>query len=354
MPGPKLNKADRSSYTALDFRGWSEDGTLVVSPKFQRRAVWTIPQRSYLIDTVLRGLPVPPIYLRIRQSDDRKKTVREVIDGQQRISAVLDFLGGKYRLSKTLDAPYAGKHFDDLSQTDQDQLSAYSFICESFPGIDDAQILEIFSRLNTNSVPLNGQELRNGKFFGHFKQSVYSLAHQHVEFWRKHKILPEQGIARMADAELVGELLAAQIRGMGDKKRSLDPIYKEFDQVFPNRSKEEKRFRQTIDVISEVLGEELINTEFHRRALFYTLYCAIFHRMFGLPKVTLKSPNAGKLSRDDSESLRAAVLHLSAVLNGEAPVSNLEEFVTASQRQTDNVAPRTRRLTTLYREAFPK
>lgn len=349
-----LTKADRSSYTALDFRQWNEAATLVVSPKFQRRAVWTIPQRSYLIDTVLRGLPVPPIYLRIRQSDDKKRTIREVIDGQQRILAVLEFLQGGYRLARTLDAPYAGKHYDQLTSVEQDQLINYSFICESFAGIDDGKILEIFSRLNTNSVALTGQELRNGKFFGHFKQSVYMLAHEHVEFWRKNKILQEQAIARMADAELVGELLAAQMRGMGDKKRSLDPIYKEFDETFPGRAKEEKRFRHTIDTVSEILGSELVETEFHRRALFYSLYCAVFHRIYGMPKVTLRTPATGKLSKDDAESMRAAVLHLSAVLQGEAPATQLEEFVTASQRQTDNVQPRTRRMSALYREAFSR
>jgi len=292
--------------------------------------------------------------LRIRQSDDKKRTIREVIDGQQRISSVLEFLKGGYKLSRTLDGPYAGKHYEQLTPGNQDQLINYSFICESFTGIDDAKILEIFSRLNTNSVPLTGQELRNGKFFGHFKQSVYSLAHEHVEFWRRNKILPEQQIARMADAELVGELLAAQLRGMGDKKRSLDPIYKELDESFPSRAKEEKRFRHTIDTISEMFGSELKETEFHRRALFYSLYCTAFHRMYGVPKVTLKSPTAGKLSKDDSEALRAAVLHLSAVLQGEAPAAKLEEFVTASQRQTDNVQPRVRRMSALYREAFPR
>ncbi len=199
-----LTKADRSSYTALDFREWNESGTLVVSPKFQRRSVWTIPQRSYLIDTVLRGLPVPPIYLRVRQSDDKKRTIREVIDGQQRILAILEFLAGSYRLSRTLDADYAGKHYDQLAPADQEQLANYSFICESFAGIDDGKILEIFSRLNTNSVALAGQELRNGKFFGLFKQSVYSLAYEHVEFWRRNKILPEQQFILMGmQSELV-------------------------------------------------------------------------------------------------------------------------------------------------------
>ncbi|MFN0251528.1 MAG: DUF262 domain-containing protein [Kofleriaceae bacterium] len=347
-----LTKADRSSYTALDFRQWHEAKALVLTPKFQRRNVWTTPQRSYLIDTILRGLPIPPIYLRIRQSDDRKRTIREVIDGQQRITSILEFINGVYKLSRTLDAPYAGKSFDQLGRTTQDSLVGYAFICESFTGIEDSEILEIFARLNTYSVPLNGQELRNGKFFGLFKQSVYALAHEHLEFWRTNKILAEQPIARMADAELVGELLATQIRGMGDKKRALDPIYVEFDEHFPTRKDEEKRFRATIDVISDVMGAELKDTEFHRRALFYSLYCAVFHRLYGLPQIKLATPANGKLTKDDREELRNTVLKLSAVLEGDTATAPYTKFITASQRQTDNVQPRTVRMTTIYSEAF--
>src|SRR2546428_514680 len=90
-----IPKPDRSTYTPLDFSSWREAEGLSLTPKFQRRGVWTTPARSFLIDTLIRGLPVPPIYLRTTQSADRKRIVREVVDGQQRISAVLDFIDGK-------------------------------------------------------------------------------------------------------------------------------------------------------------------------------------------------------------------------------------------------------------------
>ena len=107
-------KPERAAYTPLDFTTWRESGALSLAPKFQRRGVWGRPAKAYLIDTMIRGLPVPPIYLRVRQSDDKKRTIREVIDGQQRISAVLDFLDGKFALTPSLDAPYAGKEFKNL------------------------------------------------------------------------------------------------------------------------------------------------------------------------------------------------------------------------------------------------
>lgn len=150
-----------------------------------------------LIDTLLRGFPVPPIYLRVTQSEDKKRVVREVVDGQQRISAVLDYIDGKYALSKAIGGTDAGKEFADREGHQQDAIRTYSFICETMHGVSDAEILQIFARLNTYSVPLNAQELRNGKYFGHFKQTAYRLAHQHLEFWRRHRVFSERQIARM-------------------------------------------------------------------------------------------------------------------------------------------------------------
>jgi uncharacterized protein with ParB-like and HNH nuclease domain len=159
----------------MDFQQWRAAKSLVISPKFQRRGVWSNAARSYLIDTMLLGLPVPPIYFRVVQSDDKKKTVREVVDGQQRVSAVLDYLDGKYPLSKNIESDCVGKYYADLEEEQQDAISQYSFVSEVFYGVEDKDILSIFARLNMYSVKLNAQELRNGKYFGVFKKSAYKL-----------------------------------------------------------------------------------------------------------------------------------------------------------------------------------
>ena len=282
-------KPDRASFTPLDFLAWRETKSLAVAPEFQRRSVWGRPARASLIDTLLRGLPVPPIYLRVKQSGDKKRLVREVIDGQQRLSAVLDYLDGRFALLPSFDAAWAGKEFGELSDTDQDAIRTYPFLCEVFHSISDAQVLEIFARLNTYSVQLNAQELRNGRYFGYFKQTAYALAREHVEFWRLHRILTERSIARMDDAELASELMILQLDGLQDKKKSISAFYAEFDETFPSREQVETRFRATIDGIGsavDFLGE----TEFRRRPLFYSLYGAVYHHRYGIPHVKMPTP----------------------------------------------------------------
>lgn len=348
-------RPERSSYTPIDFKQWAELGGLELSPKFQRRSVWTNAARSYLIDTLLLGLPVPPIYIRVVQNPQRTKQVREVVDGQQRISAILEFMAGKYSLARNIETDASGKRFFQLTEEQQDRILQYPFICEVFHGITDAEVLSIFARLNTHSVKLNAQELRNGRWFGHFKRLSYSLALEHLEFWKKNRLFTDAKIARMAEVEFTGELLILGMDGLQDKKKSIDDFYSDYDEGFPGKTDVEKRFRTTIDNIIETCEDVLPSSEFRRPPLFYSLYACVFHRLYGVPKVDL-GRKGNKLSARDRDGLATAVRDLSEVLSdaraGSETPKTLQPFVTACVGQTDNIKPRTVRLRTLYNKAF--
>jgi uncharacterized protein with ParB-like and HNH nuclease domain len=352
-----MEKPNRSTYTPLDFSSWNDDKSLVVAPKFQRRGVWTTPAKSFLIDTLIRQLPVPPIYIRVRQSDDRKRMVREIVDGQQRVSSILSYLANGFALSNSLDSPFAGKKFDRLPKNVQDTILQYPFICEVLQGVSDQEILEVFSRLNQYSVPLNAQELRNGRFFGFFKRTAYSLAYEHVEMWKKFKLFTDQGMARMLEVEFTSELLIAQIAGLQDKKKSIDNYYEDLDDAFPQREQCMERFRFTLDVISNLLGTLIPQSAFKRLPIFYSLYAAVYHRIYGLPNASPKTP-AKRLNESERDSLQAAVTDLAHALESadedpENVMPSLARFVIACNRQTDNIEPRKIRFETIYKRAFP-
>jgi hypothetical protein len=351
-------KTEKASYSAEDFQLWETNGILELTPKFQRRSVWKLGAKSFFIDTLLKGMTVPPIYLRNRQDSASTKTIREVVDGQQRIRTVLDFVKSDgYRLSKTLNAPWAGKRFIDLTAEQKRLIMSFTFSSESFKGISDQQVLEVFCRLNMNGVPLNNQELRNGKYFGLFKQSSFRLALSYLEFWRAHKLFTEQAIARMLEVELVSELLIAASQGMQDKKASINDFYAEWEEQYPGQQTEEKRFNDTMGVISETFPNgDLAQTEFRRPPMFYTLYCVVYHHLYGMPNV-LRTTQKKKLTADDRDRLRDAVVRLSEVLvqskdPAGKPPQKYHAFVVSSQAQTDNINPRRERFNTLYETAF--
>lgn len=351
-------KTEPARYSADDFLVWQEKQMLELTPKFQRRGVWKTPAQSYLIDTMLRGMTVPPLYIRMTQNESRTKLIRQVVDGQQRVRAVLEFIADSYRLSKTLQGPWAGKRFSELSQDERDAITNYSFSFEIFKGISDQEVLEVFCRLNMNGVPLNKQELRNGMYFGLFKQTCYKLAFSYLEFWRKHKLFTEQSIARMLEVELTSELLIAGIAGMQDKKNVIDDYYSTREDTYPTKATDERNFQDVMEEIAETFSSAGLNeTAFRRPPLFYTLYCVVFHRRFGLQGIQRATPKK-KLTLSERDGLREAVEKLSGII-----VSSSEDktysapkkyigFIQASARQTDNILPRKARFQTLYDEAF--
>src|SRR3546814_16922943 len=77
-------------YRIADFLDWHKEKRLVLNPEFQRGSVWTAAAKTYLIDTILRQLPMPKVYLRTRVDLESKKSIREVVDGQQRLRAHID------------------------------------------------------------------------------------------------------------------------------------------------------------------------------------------------------------------------------------------------------------------------
>jgi len=358
--------------TPAELLQWQVSRNLEMTPKFQRKAVWTAQQRSYLIDTILQGMPVPPIYLRNIYDPEKKRLVRQVIDGQQRLKAVLDFVEEEYAISKSLPAEYAGKRFGALTKKQQTAIMNFTFTYQAFDAISDAEVYEVFRRMNTYSSPLTRQELRHGRWFGYFSQSCENLAKDHLEFWRKNNILSETTIVRMGEVQFTSSLLIAQIDGMQNKNDAIDRFYEEYDEHFPSKSQHEKRFRTVIDQITEILGDRLIETQFRRPPFFYTLFCAVYHRLYQLPKVALRTPKRA-LKATERDSLSDAVLKLSGVIHiarerikqkvaretaGGKSVdrprypSRFNGFVAACLSGTDNKQPRETRLHTLYTEAF--
>ena len=357
-----------STHVTLDLLAWHEGGSLELSPKFQRRPVWKAAAKSYFIDTMLRGFPVPPIHVRLGMGENGKAS-REIIDGQQRLRAVFDFVNGRFRLSRSLKAPWAGKAFKDLTSDERNQLMMYKFHGFQYENLGDALVLEIFARINTYSVALSNQELRNGKYFGVFKTAMYDAAWKHLEFWRKSKLFTETGIARMQEVELTSELAILLLDGPQDKKSSVDEFYRNLDEAWDEQAiswtsrrherpanymssaKTVSQLGTVIDQITETVGDLIPGSEFSRPPLYYSLFGAVAHRNFGIPSVTMMTPKR-PLTEESATNLRAAVVALSELLGDKPSPEDLSgwqrDFVIAASRQTDNIGPRLRRMMTIW------
>jgi hypothetical protein len=186
------------------FRKEESAGALDLSPAFQRRRVWSNEQSSYLIDTILSGLPLPEIYIR-SSSSPTGDSVYEVVDGQQRIRSILSFGANDLELvGDGVAAKWIGKRFEDLLPTTKTAFWDYKIVVRDVSGASDLEIRDLFKRLNVNSVVLNDQELRHAEHEGHFIKTMEKLADD--EWWLDAGIVTLRQIRRMEDVEFISEL----------------------------------------------------------------------------------------------------------------------------------------------------
>ena len=89
---------DVSFQTVSWFNDKKNDGTLEISPKFQRRAVWLEKERALLLDTLLSQLPFPEIYVHVETNAESGRQSFAVVDGQQRITSILKFVDNDFPL----------------------------------------------------------------------------------------------------------------------------------------------------------------------------------------------------------------------------------------------------------------
>lgn len=318
-------------YRILDFYEWHQRKELSLQPKFQRRPSWTKKARSYLIDTILKVLPVPKLFLRENTDLKNRTTVREVVDGQQRLRAVLDFIEGRLVVSKNHNKLYANLKFNELPADVQKDFLSYRFSVDLLEGATDADVLMIFSRLNSYTLTLNAQEKLNAEFSGPFKQKVYELGFTHYNFWLQNKILTDRSIARMGEAQLTSELVIAMLDGLQQGKTSIRSFYKKYDERFPEANRIEKEFSTIIDSISETFQDDMKTTRFRRLPLFYSLFCVFYDARFGLPKS--RKPQI-RFTKEVMRSAHDALLDINERINWSKPQTEYSEFVTASGKGT--------------------
>src|SRR5687767_11913972 len=115
----------KTVYKVSDFISWQRNKSLVLSPSFQRRSVWPQAAKSLLIDTIVRGIPIPIIFLREKTDLNTLEPVREVVDGQQRLRTLIAYIDSKllkdydkekdaFVVKKTHNPEIAGKSFGQL------------------------------------------------------------------------------------------------------------------------------------------------------------------------------------------------------------------------------------------------
>jgi hypothetical protein len=243
------------------------EGALEISPLFQRRAVWLDKERSELMDTICSGLPFPEIYVQVVTEPEAGGQKHIVVDGQQRVTSILMFIDGGVSLPD--NDQWNGEYFRDLTQKQKEAFWDYKMVVRNLRRTSDVEIRDLFERLNTNTVALNDQEIRNAKYVGVFKQLAERLADYPT--FQEMGLFSARDIRRMADVEFVGELLVLTIQGITNKKDLVESYYARYEEELPGVADYEARFTSALTLLWSIFdpGNKMA---FKTRSNFFTLF----------------------------------------------------------------------------------
>lgn len=277
-------KIIRNTTPLSDLYAQLKSNDLIINRTYQRHGgLWPDNARSYFIDTILNDFPFPKIIIRQTIDLKTKKTKREVIDGQQRLLTIKDFIENKIKLAK-VSKNFYGSFFDDLPDDVQAKFLSYEISTDNVISATEEEILEIFRRINSYTLPLSKTEQRHATYQGDFKWFISELTEYFTPFLERNKILSIREISRMEDADLITEILQILIDGINSRSPSkLEKLYKDNDLDFRNK---EEYYNKVISTL------EFIKTNFHDlfetyrvpAYNFYSLFAALLFNKFGFPK----------------------------------------------------------------------
>lgn len=272
---------------------WFQDhykaGRLELRPPFQRKPVWTTKQRSFLVESILMDIPIPEVYVQVNLAEDGTETFG-VVDGQQRLRTILQFIGIEHEKDQAdvnnnffaleslpVGSIHKDKTFADVTGEERKRFFQYE-ICVRFLYTEDVKEVEdVFKRLNKFTLPLKAQELRNATFHGPFAKLSESLADD--EFWAVNRIVSPAAIRRMADIEMMSELLIGLLHGpQGGSAKIIDQYYEQYEPYedeFPEQNRIKRQFARTLDTIRRLFPALPDVPRWANRADFYSLFVAL-------------------------------------------------------------------------------
>ena len=261
-------------------------GNLVLQPGFQRRRVWTDRQKSNLMESIILGLPVPEIYMQV-VTDSEGKSEYIVVDGQQRIGSILDFVGVNYRETfelRGLDprSSWLGYSFSTLTDDHKVDFYGHSMAVRYLQDATLEEIEDLFRRLNKYVTPLTPQELRNSTFKGPLLKLSESFADD--SFWPENGLATPAAIRRMGDIEFVSDLIIGVLHGpQSGNAKTIDDyysMYEDYEHEFPGQRGCRRRFTLTLELIRDVLPS-IRSTRWSNKTDFYSLFVATSHLLRG-------------------------------------------------------------------------
>ncbi len=320
---------------------------------YQRKSnVWAEDKKSFLIDSILKNYPIPAIFMR-PIVDENGKTKYDIVDGKQRLQAIVSFVEGKIPLTtyfaedRFLDEEVrqsaeniAGKKFEDIKNEKQNgdyvkQFWTYALQIEYLYEDDLDLVSSVFDRLNRNGEPLNPQELRNAKYS---TTSLLKLIQKLSETAFLKDKLERLKIERMEDEEFVSELLFLVLNGqtLDSTPKTLDEQYEKYKNETALLAEGERKFNKVIRFMDSLQLDYESNKRLCWTTHLYTLFSLCWYCI-----------NNGIKAKNIKGSVNA--FYKEYFSKDTEYIGHLKEYKDAASSRTRSASQKNNRMTALLR-----
>lgn len=269
-----MDRVDYESAVIQDVANFYKNEELKLDPWYQRRSVWTPSQKGYLINTIFVKKPIPTIYVRHYLDIESEKSIKEIVDGQQRLRAIFGYLSDEFSAKHPSYAKPV--KYSELTTKEKNELKMTKLSIGILVNASESDVIEIFGRLNTISKTLNAQEKRNAKFSGLFKQFCLTNAAKRVNFWRATNIFSATAISRMDEVQFISDITHNLINGLSDyNSTKIDSTYRMYDELFAGETKLQARIDKVFGILDLIKPETIRDTIFSRSPIFFSLFLVL-------------------------------------------------------------------------------
>jgi len=322
-----------------DVINWFKSKELVINESFQRHSVWSPQAKTLLIDSILNELPLPKIFIRTKIDSKLQKSVKEIVDGQQRIRSIVEFANGEFSLSNKSEN-FHGQKYTDLTDDLQQIFLGYPLTAEQLLNATDDDVIDIFARLNSYTVALNSAEKRHAAFQTELKFFVRKMSIKFRWFIEKYNVFTVKQRFRMQDDEFFAELVRLVVLGIQDGgAEKVTKFYQSTqDKVFGDQK--QKNVEDTLDRLITFLDQNLgifFKGQLGKHYQIYAICAALLHIQKNIPL------------RDELQlvqTINPKPLYVSnfAALEREFDEEVQSEFVKASSATTQRLSTRLLRI----------
>jgi len=253
-----------------------DSGKLVLRPDFQRKFVWTQEHQEEFIETILGGYPFPEIYVCEGSLDTKRlKTTQHVIDGQQRLTTIKNYIENSF------DKPLKKiKPFDALDEDERIEFLGYNVVFRDIGKVEEAVIREVFRRINLTKFKLEDVEIHNAIYDGEFIKTAKEIL-EDISLER-YSVFHESEFTRMADLHFVLLVMSTiEVGGYFNRDTEIEKSISKYNDEFKNSSHMKSNLLKTFAIIEDL--NLPLDSIWFRKSCFFTFVSEICFNLGGLP-----------------------------------------------------------------------